>query len=54
MTPSLRITPNCAQCSVPMSLERIEPHAKVSDVLVQTFRCDLCRLSEGDNAATAF
>ena len=46
MSPSLRVTPNCAQCAMPMSLERIEPHAKVPDVLVQTFRCDLCRLSD--------
>jgi hypothetical protein len=46
MTPSLCVTPNCAQCHAPMSLERIEPHAKVPDLLVQTFRCDLCRLSD--------
>jgi len=29
MTPTSRVTPICAQCGTPMSLERIEPHTKL-------------------------
>ncbi len=46
LTMSPCFTPICAQCGTPMKFDRIEPHTKLPGALLQTFRCDTCRLME--------
>jgi hypothetical protein len=29
-----------------MTLERIEPHTKIADILMKIFRCEICSLME--------
>lgn len=47
-SPSFLNTPNfplCAQCHLPMMLDRVEPGSNIAK-MTAVFRCDTCRLAE--------